>query len=130
MKEIFKDIKGYEGIYQISNLGRVKSLERKKWNRWSFYQKKEKILKGRNQKGWLKVRLYKDGIGRNYLIHRLVLFAFVGESDLDINHKNFNRSDNRLNNLEYCTKKENVYHSIKNKRHKVFGHDYLINYDL
>ena len=41
MKEIFKDIKGYEGIYQISNLGRVKSLERKKWNRWSFYQKKE-----------------------------------------------------------------------------------------
>jgi hypothetical protein len=110
--EEWKDIIEYEGLYQISNLGRVKSL---KFN-------KEIILKPMKlQNGYLKVQLYKlyytnPKVVRpiiRKLVHRLVLESFIGKSDLQCNHKNGIKTDNRLVNLEWITALENVRHSIK-----------------
>jgi hypothetical protein len=111
-KEIWKDIPKYEGYYQISNFGRVKSLKRK-------YRLKEKILKLVNDsKGYFQIYLCKDNKNKFMFIHRLVLLAFVGKSNLECNHKNFIRSDNRLENLEYVTAKENIQYSFKNGRYE------------
>lgn len=105
MKEIWKDIKGYEGLYQISNLGRVKSL---------CYQhgKTPKILKqAKDYDGYCLVSLSKNGKHITAKVHRLVAEAFIGHSDLQINHKDENKSNNNLSNLEYCTPKYNSRYS-------------------
>jgi hypothetical protein len=110
LKEIWKDIPEYEGMYQISNLGRVKSLK----------SGKDKILKPREYgRGYMSVSLCKEGESKNFKIHRLVMLAFVGESDLQVNHKNGIKADNRLENLEYCTASENTIHAYKNGLKKV-----------
>lgn len=100
MTEIWKDIPGYEGLYRASNLGKVKSLKRetnKVWNRFQYCNKplKEKILKPDGSK-YLQVQLCKNKKITKYFIHRLVLLAFVGKSDLECNHKNGIKTDNRL----------------------------------
>jgi len=104
--EIFKDIPRYGGLYQVSNLGRVKSL---KFN-------KEKIMKQsfllKNKNSYLVLNLNKDNKSKSWLVHRLVLLAFKGSSNLDVNHINGIKSDNRLENLEYCTRSENIKHAI------------------
>ena len=104
MNEEWRDIEGYEGIYQVSNLGRVKSL---KFN-------KERILKPRKDTiGYLAVILYKDGKVKRYLVHRLVANAFIPNSNNleDINHINEIKTDNRLSNLEWMNHKDNVRYS-------------------
>lgn len=104
-KEIWKDIPDYEGLYQVSNLGRVKSM-----NYNHTYQ--EKILKNRpSRRGYLHVVLWKNKTKHNYSVHRLVLIAFIGKSNLVINHKDENTSNNRLENLEYCTQQYNAEYS-------------------
>ena len=115
--EIWKDIKGYEGLYQVSNLGRIKSLERKSKTKGNVeYIKKEKVLKERFSNGYVSVILYKNGTKKNFRVHRLVAKAFlVNPKNLpQINHINFNRSDNRIENLEWVTAKENIQHNFKN----------------
>lgn len=115
--EIWKDIKGYEGLYQVSNLGRIKSLERKSKTKGNVeYIKKEKVLKERFSHGYVSVILYKNGTKKNFRVHRLVAKAFlVNPKNLpQINHINFNRSDNRIENLEWVTAKENIQHNFKN----------------
>ena len=103
--EIWRDIPGYEEIYQISDMGRVKSL----------WFNREKILKtAKDKNGYLLGCLWKDGKQRTKRIHRLVMLAFVGESDLHVNHKNGDKSDNRLNNLEYCSHAYNMKHAAQN----------------
>ena len=100
-KEIWKDIPNYFGLYQVSNLGRVKS----------FYGLKEKILKPKiNSCGYYQVMLWKESIGKNYLIHRLVWIAFNGQipENMQVNHINEIKTDNRLENLNLMTPKENV----------------------
>ena len=102
-EEIWKDVPGHEGLYQVSNLGRVKSL------RFG----KERILKPTPDKdGYYQVDLWKGGEGKTNKIHRLVMLAFVGESDLEVNHINGIKTDNRLENLEYCTPSENIQHAL------------------
>ncbi|WBK39941.1 HNH endonuclease [PinkBerry-associated phage LS06-2018-MD08] len=115
MKEIWKDIKGYEGYYQISNLGRVKSLERKCKTNNSYRIKKEKILKGGfTTKRYKHVTLLKNKITKTYQIHRLVAIAFI-ENLLNketVNHKNGIKDDNRVENLEWMTYSENIKHAF------------------
>lgn len=110
-KEIWKDILGYEGQYQISNMGRVKSLGRKVWGGKTYYFKEGKILKNKigKNKPYYYVCLYKNNKQKTFMIHTLVALNFIGERPYknDICHINGDSSDNRLSNLRYDTRTEN-----------------------
>lgn len=115
-KEIWKDIRDYEGIYQVSNLGRVKSFDIKdKLGRI----RKGRVLKGcKNTKGYLLVNLYKNNMGCGKLIHRLVAQAFIPnpENKPQVNHIDENKTNNMVSNLEWSTSKENNNHGTHNER--------------
>ena len=110
--EIWKDIVGYENLYQVSNLGRVKSL--------NYLQKgKEQILKGfKVTSGYLAVNLSKDGKSKTHTIHRLVAKTFIENPDNlpQVNHKDECKTNNRLDNLEWCSSKYNCNYGTRNKR--------------
>lgn len=113
-KEIWIDIKDYEGKYQVSNLGRVKSLVRysKHW-RGGVKLVRERILKpGYNKSGYLHVVFIHKNNRKNMRIHKLVAIAFLGHipdgHNMVVNHKNFIRDDNRESNLEIITARENT----------------------
>lgn len=114
-KEVWKDIPNYEG-YQVSNLGRVKSLERIDA---LGHKRKEKILKtARDRYGYYLISLCKNSIQKFYLVHRLVWIAFNGTipEGLQVNHINEIKSDNRLSNLNLMTAKENLNYGSRNER--------------
>lgn len=117
MKEVWKDIPGYEGFYKASSLGEIKSLERTCSHcRGGSRLVPEKIRKGtKNPKGYKMVFLSKEGKRINYLVHRLVLFAFYGHptEGLTCNHKDGNKTNNSIKNLEWISHSENIQHSIK-----------------
>lgn len=106
--EIWKDIEGFEGIYKINTFGEVYSF---------IYNKKLKPYdsKSRFHKGYLKVRLYKNGKHYECTIHRLVACMFIEnpENKPDVNHKDGNKLNNYVENLEWCTKSENIIHAFK-----------------
>lgn len=109
MKEIWKDIEGYEKLYQVSNWGRVKSLK----------FGKERILKvTKDAKGYLTICLYKDGKTKNYKVHRLVALAFLPNPDNlpQVNHKDEDKTNNRVENLEWCSAEYNMNYGTRNKR--------------
>ena len=108
--EEWKDIIGYEGIYQISNKGRVKSLNRIDSR---GHKVNEKILRPGKRNNYLHVRLCKDGKFKDYKIHRLVAQAFLPNPDNlpVVNHKDENKLNNNVENLEWCTQKYNVNYS-------------------
>lgn len=111
-KEIWKDIKDYEGLYQVSNLGNVKSLKFR--NKMTIFER-ERLLTPKNNKGYLRVRLSKNNKQRTYSIHRLVANSFIpnNENKPCVNHINGNKKDNRPENLEWCSYSENEQHSRK-----------------
>lgn len=104
INEEWKTITGYEGLYEVSNLGNVRSLKRT--------STKGKILKGIPDKdGYLKVCLSKHNVRKTKPIHRLVATEFIkkrNETDVVVNHKNENKQDNRAENLEWCDVKYNT----------------------
>jgi hypothetical protein len=112
MQEEFRDVEGYEGLYQVSNLGRVKSLPKEICNIKRCYTSKEKILKsGIEKHGYCLVVLFKNKNGKTNKVHKLVAMAFLNHKpcghELVINHIDFNKSNNNLDNLEIVTQREN-----------------------
>lgn len=121
-KEIWKDIEGYEGIYEISNLGRIKALERLVNNRFgTLSRKKEKILKiklSSNTKRYIDVMLWKEGKFKSFLLHRLLALHFIPNPGMKpiINHIDHNCLNNSLDNLEWTTQSKNIKHAFDSGR--------------
>ena len=112
--EQWRDIKGYENLYQISNLGRVKCLGNGNSN-----NSKERILKPGITKGdYLQVTLFKEGKRKQYYIHRLVANSFIDNPDNynEVNHINEDKTDNRVDNLEWCDRTYNCNYGSRNER--------------
>lgn len=109
MNEIWKDIEGYEGLYQISNLGKIKSLT------------KNCILKPSNCRKYKGVNLYKNGITKTKSIHRLVAIAFIPNPNNYpcVNHIDCNKENNNADNLEWCTYKQNNNHNNHELKRKI-----------
>ena len=105
--EQWMPVVGYEGLYEVSNWGRVKSLERRA--PVSGRPIRERILKPSNRNGYSRVNLSKDGVATDCHVHRLVAAAFIGPvpSGLIVCHRSANRADNRLVNLRYGTYSKN-----------------------
>ena len=114
MEEIWKDIPEYEGLYQASNLGRIKSIAKEK----------KKILKPAKCNNYLFVALYKNKIRKDIQVHQLVAMAFLNHTPcghkIVVNHINFNKQDNSLSNLELVTNRENC-----NKKHLKSTSDFV-----
>lgn len=114
MEEIWKDIKGFEGYYQISSYGRVKRLPKKVLqSNGSFATYRERILKQENLKGYLRVTLSLDNKQKRFYTHRLVAQHFIQNSNSKkyVNHIDGNKENNKISNLEWCTASENERHS-------------------
>jgi len=110
-EEIWKDITWYEWLYQVSNFGKILSKKRKNTKWW--------ILRPwSNPRGYEIASISKNGVARYYTVHRLVALAFIPNPEWkdQINHKDGNKKNNRVDNLEWCTLSENLKH-----RYRVLG---------
>lgn len=119
MKEIWKDIKGYEELYQVSNFGRIKRISYLH-GKSKKYIKKEKIKKAViTIQGYLQVGLSNNGL-KHIKVHRLVAETFIPNPNNlpQINHKDGNKQNNNVDNLEWCTCSENIIHAFKNNLKK------------
>lgn len=110
-EEIWKDIAGYEGLYKVSNLGRVKSLN---YNR----TRKERLFDLHLRRGYLYVVLSKNCISKKFSVHRLVATTFIENPDNlpQVNHKDEDKTNNRVDNLEWCTAEYNINYGTHNAR--------------
>ena len=113
MEEIWKDIPNYEGYYQISNLGKVKALKREIKNQYACGRY---LALQKNKQGYYYVDLSKDTIRKRFNVHRLVALTFIPNplNKPCINHIDGIKTNNNINNLEWCSYSENTKHAIKN----------------
>ncbi len=114
--ETWRDIPGLEGAYQASNFGRIKSLER--FNRGGKYTR-ARVLKQHLSAGYPTVSVYKNFGWSNERVHKLAALAFFGvkPAGMEINHKDGNKRNNRLENLEYVSHRENINHALHTLGH-------------
>lgn len=118
MEEEWRPVVGYEGLYEVSNLGRVVSLHYRHSNR-------RVELKPFNQIGYLRAQLNKNGLRRKFLVHTLVATAFIPNPlhRTEIDHINGDRGDNRVSNLRWCTRSENLMNPATNWKMSRYGVD-------
>jgi hypothetical protein len=114
--EIWKDVVGFEGFYQVSNLGRVRSVDRVVFHPvYGDMRRKSRVLKSSlSTCGYLSLILCRDGVNFSKTVHSLVALAFIGDrlDGYQINHKDGDRFNNSLENLEYCTRLDNMRHAF------------------
>lgn len=131
-EEHFVEVIGYEGLYKVSNYGRVKSLN---FN----HTKQEKILKfDKNKSGYLLVTFHKDGKVKKFSVHRLVALHFIQNDNptekIQVNHKDENKENNTVENLEWVTPKENLNWGTRNERSrealKKIEHDWVASFNV
>lgn len=120
MKERWKPVVGYEKEYAVSDQGRVASLPRlvNKETPPFVIERKGKLLRQtRSRDGYLNVILYKDGTRKSFQVHRLVALAFIPnpEDKEEVNHKDTRKQNNRVMNLEWMTRSENVKHAYDSR---------------
>lgn len=118
MKEVWKEVKDYDGRYVVSNLGRVKSVKRFVKGHNSYRPVRDRILKTRFSKGgYERVKLTKNCKGKEFYVHRLVATAFIPnpENKPQVNHIDSNRKNNIVENLEWMTAKENIQHGWRKR---------------
>lgn len=118
-EEIWKDIDGYEGLYQVSSLGRVKALQRyRRAGNTAYTQKEHFMTQYDNTSGYKYVRLNIGSDKRMFFVHRLVANAFIANpmSLPEVNHKNEIKTDNNVDNLEWCTRQYNETYGTKRER--------------
>ena len=125
MQENWKDIIGFEGLYQVSDMGRVKSLERFIFKKMyggglHCYKRKERIKKFDIVRDYCTVELSKASTKERFKVHRLVATAFIPnpENKPVVNHIDNSPLNNCVTNLEWCTHKENIAHCVSQGRHK------------
>jgi len=117
MKEEWRPVVGYDGLYSVSSLGSVRRDVDQEG------RPAPRLLRGQPVRGYLLVALSKAGFSKRYVIHRLVAVAFLGPipDGMQVNHKNQRRGDNRLDNLEYTTASENIKHTYRMGRTPLRG---------
>lgn len=130
MEEIWKDVVGYEGLYEISNMGNIRKLPTitiTSDGRVQHY-KGHNLNLTKDKDGYYRVWLRKDKQRKAHFIHRLVYEAFIGDIPQDkvINHIDCNKNNNHIENLECITQQENVIHGIENGCHKNWRNQYSI----
>lgn len=115
-REIWKDIEGYEGLYQVSNMGRVRSLDRE--DAQGHRIKGKVLVVSSNGKGYRQINLWQYGDVKHKFIHRLVAIAFLDNPNNlpEVNHKDENKANNSVSNLEWCTRLYNMTYGTRNKR--------------
>ncbi|MFW5517303.1 MAG: NUMOD4 domain-containing protein [Segatella copri] len=115
MEEIWKDIEGYEGLYQVSNFGRVRSLRHLVKCRGGYRMHTGKTLTPCFDNNYFHVTLHKNGKRNIQLIHRLVAGAFLTNTKNlpQVNHKDGNKLNNNVDNLEWCSTRENCLHAFR-----------------
>lgn len=116
-KEIWKDIPDYEGIYQASNKGRIRTCKDKTTSNKLYKERhwKQRIIKPKGQiyaTGY-RVSLWKNGKPKDWLVARLIAITFLGKSDLTVNHIDGNRFNNKVENLEWISLADNIRHAFK-----------------
>lgn len=129
--EIWKDVVGYEGLYQVSNLGNVKRICF--INNKTIKPKINFLSKCKDKHGYYRAYLSKNGKRKNAQIHRLVAEAFIPNPNnyIEVNHKDENPSNNYANNLEWCNHKYNMNYGTINKRKSLTSTKYKVEqYDL
>ena len=114
--ETWKDVAGFEGLYKVSNKGNLYSIERKNTIGRKCGGRTIKPVHGKD--GYLRVNLYKNGIMETKLMHRIVAGVFIPNQNnyLEINHKDEDKSNNNVENLEWCTREYNMNHGTRNAR--------------
>ena len=119
MQEEWKEVVGFEGLYEVSNKGRVRSLDREVPRLGKYGQPSHMVYKGKlipmwiTDTGYLRITLNKEGKKSNHLVHRLVANAFIPNVDNKetVNHKNGVKADNQIDNLEWATRSEQNKHA-------------------
>ena len=123
MEEIWKPIEGYEGLYEVSSYGRIKSLERYRSNNGGIQLIKERIMKPLDYNGYKNVVLWKNGSKKKEYVHRLVAKAFLPNPDnlKEVNHRDENPSNNMVENIEWCDHQYNMIYGTARERARVIS---------